>query len=250
MTSLRVLNLMGNPVVKKVRFYRKNLIVRLRQLTYLDDRPVFPRDRACAEAWHNGGHEAEKMERQRWVNKERQKIQESVDYLYNIRKDAEAKRGEEGREVVSRVKPVPMFDCDVMDGTDKTPDNDCDVIETKSEKHYDAMNVDEKQNDDVTRADDDITAEDDDITAEDDDVTMIKEVDPVTFDLDDLPDLEEVDIDQLNEEIDHSMPQVRPHVLRDNYLRESPNRILIEDITEKPPNEESGNGDDLEFGLD
>ena len=38
-------------------------------------RPVFPRDRACAEAWDKGGHEAEKAERQRWVNKERAKIQ-------------------------------------------------------------------------------------------------------------------------------------------------------------------------------
>ena len=36
---------------------------------------MFPRDRACAEAWHVGGHEAEKAERQRWVNKERAKIQ-------------------------------------------------------------------------------------------------------------------------------------------------------------------------------
>ena len=36
----RVLNLMGNPVIKKIRFYRKKLTIRLKELTYLDDRWV------------------------------------------------------------------------------------------------------------------------------------------------------------------------------------------------------------------
>jgi len=47
-------------------------------LTYLDDRPVFPRDRACAEAWERGGREAEKEERQKWDNAEHKKIMDSV----------------------------------------------------------------------------------------------------------------------------------------------------------------------------
>lgn len=94
MPSLRVLNLMGNPVIKAIRFYRKTLTVRLKNLTYLDDRPVFPRDRACAEAWHKGGHKAEKEERERWINKERAKIQASVDYLRGIRENAEFRKKE------------------------------------------------------------------------------------------------------------------------------------------------------------
>ena len=49
-----------------------------KNLQYLDDRPVFPKDRACAEAWSRGGKEAEKEERDRWVNKERRRIQDSV----------------------------------------------------------------------------------------------------------------------------------------------------------------------------
>lgn len=41
----RVLNLMGNEVIKKIANYRRTLTIRLKQLTYLDDRPVFPKER-------------------------------------------------------------------------------------------------------------------------------------------------------------------------------------------------------------
>ena len=51
MPDLRVLYLMGNPVVKKIKNYRKRLTYMLPQLKYLDDRPVFPDDRLRAEAY-------------------------------------------------------------------------------------------------------------------------------------------------------------------------------------------------------
>ncbi|EDO32918.1 predicted protein [Nematostella vectensis] len=71
-----VLNLIGNPVIKKIKNYRKNMILKLKNLKYLDDRPVFPRERACTEAWAQGGPAAEKEERERWINKERQKMED------------------------------------------------------------------------------------------------------------------------------------------------------------------------------
>lgn len=37
---------------------------RLKRLTYLDDRPVFPEERRTVEAWGRGGHEAEVAERE------------------------------------------------------------------------------------------------------------------------------------------------------------------------------------------
>uniref|UniRef100_A0A8D3BF02 Dynein assembly factor 1, axonemal n=1 Tax=Scophthalmus maximus TaxID=52904 RepID=A0A8D3BF02_SCOMX len=77
MPGLRVLNLMGNEVVKKIPNYRKTMIVNLKQLTYLDDHPVFPKDRAC------------RRERVQWETRERRKIQDSLDGMAMIRKRAQ-----------------------------------------------------------------------------------------------------------------------------------------------------------------
>jgi dynein assembly factor 1 len=63
MPNLRVLNLMGNPIIKRTRNYRKTMINKCSQLTYLDDRPIRDQERACAEAWLEGGLEAERKTR-------------------------------------------------------------------------------------------------------------------------------------------------------------------------------------------
>ncbi|CAH8591706.1 unnamed protein product [Heterobilharzia americana] len=58
-----------------------NFILRIiswKNLTYLDDRPVFPKDRACAEAFYAEGIEKEREVRQQWIEAEQQKILDSV----------------------------------------------------------------------------------------------------------------------------------------------------------------------------
>ncbi|XP_077260271.1 LOW QUALITY PROTEIN: uncharacterized protein LOC143896336 [Temnothorax americanus] len=86
MKSLRVVTLTGNPVLKKIKMYRKTMILKCKNLQYLDDRPVFPRDRACAEAWMRGGIDEEAAERNRWIQAEQKKINDSVMALINKRK--------------------------------------------------------------------------------------------------------------------------------------------------------------------
>ncbi|CAL1682955.1 unnamed protein product [Lasius platythorax] len=86
MKSLRVVTLTGNPVLKQIKMYRKTMILKCENLQYLDDRPVFPRDRACAEAWMRGGVDEEMAERNRWIQAEQKKINDSVMALINKRK--------------------------------------------------------------------------------------------------------------------------------------------------------------------
>lgn len=52
MPNLKCLYLKGNPCVRDIRHYRKKVIARLPLLNYLDDRPVFPKDRERAEAFY------------------------------------------------------------------------------------------------------------------------------------------------------------------------------------------------------
>jgi hypothetical protein len=52
MPKLAVLNLMSNPVIRKIQNYRKTMISKCKSLTYLDDRPVFEKERLAVEAWY------------------------------------------------------------------------------------------------------------------------------------------------------------------------------------------------------
>ncbi|XP_058815789.1 dynein axonemal assembly factor 1 homolog [Topomyia yanbarensis] len=85
MKELRVLTMTGNPVVNEIPSYRKTLILECKSLTYLDSRPVFDRDRACAVAWKRGGYEAERKEHQRWKKDEQRKIRRSINATLRLR---------------------------------------------------------------------------------------------------------------------------------------------------------------------
>ena len=71
--ELKVLYLKGNPVVRKIPSYRKELISRLHHLKHLDDRPVFENERLLARAWKEGGPEAERIEKQRQLQERKDK---------------------------------------------------------------------------------------------------------------------------------------------------------------------------------
>ena len=75
--KLKVLYLKGD-ITRSIQNYRRNLIVKIKNLTYLDDRPIKKEDRVGAIAFFEGGYKAEK--------EARIKYREENDKVVQIRK--------------------------------------------------------------------------------------------------------------------------------------------------------------------
>ena len=58
------------------------MITNVKTLTYLDDRPVFDKERLAVEAWAIGGIEAEQKERQRQKQEEIDEHQRGFDGIF------------------------------------------------------------------------------------------------------------------------------------------------------------------------
>ncbi|KAA3673599.1 dynein assembly factor 1, axonemal [Paragonimus westermani] len=116
MPSLRVLYNQGNPFVREVKNYRRRIINLCKQLTYLDDRPVFPKDRACAEAFFEGGAEYEYEVRQKWNESEQQKVIDSCRWLREKRQIIEARRHEKELKDAAEAAGLPTDDIHVNPG--------------------------------------------------------------------------------------------------------------------------------------
>ena len=61
--KLKVVYMQSNPVKKKIKYYRRTMTIKIKGLTYLDDRPVFKNDRRTTEAFWRGGFPEERRER-------------------------------------------------------------------------------------------------------------------------------------------------------------------------------------------
>ncbi|XP_030849199.1 dynein assembly factor 1, axonemal [Strongylocentrotus purpuratus] len=197
MPVLRVLNLMNNPVIKRIKNYRKTLIRDVKNLTYLDDRPVFPKEKACTLAWWEGGREAEKAERDRWINKERQKILDSVEALASIRRRNIEKRKE--REAKELEEHGPDFKREI-------PDPETFIHQPPEDEELFTFNI-EKPSSQQKAASVSPRA------AWSDQPTSSEDIDEGKINIDDLPDLEDIDEDEMM------------------WARKSQNKLLIEDIT-------------------
>ncbi len=78
MANLKVLTYMGNPIVRKTKDYRRKMIIGCQLLTYLDTRPVTPKDRICTEAWRDGGVDAERALREKMAKEEQMKNEQNI----------------------------------------------------------------------------------------------------------------------------------------------------------------------------
>lgn len=187
MKNLKVLNLMGNTVIRNVKNYRKNLIVKCKNLNYLDDRPVFPKDRACAEAWAEGGVEAEKRERDVWINRERKKINDSVEALTQIRKSSMKQKIEKEMRERGEEGEVDIESIDWLTGSYKLTSE----VEKEADEEEITL-ITGKQSED----EEGIFSTRKNVTTEDSTRIFITETGKTDEDLDDLPDLEDVDVSE------------------------------------------------------
>lgn len=78
--SLLSLNVAGNSIVSELSSFRKKVLVGLQNLSYLDQ-PVFNRERASAEAWTEGGREAELRTKKMWQKRKKDEDRASIDYF-------------------------------------------------------------------------------------------------------------------------------------------------------------------------
>mmetsp|Transcript_6051 Transcript_6051/g.6189 ORF Transcript_6051/g.6189 Transcript_6051/m.6189 type:complete len:476 (-) Transcript_6051:185-1612(-) len=118
--DLRVLYLIGNPVIKSIKHYRKTVIARCKSLKYLDDRPVFDEERRRVEAWMavyeiennaDAANEAERLEL-KLIRKEKDDVDErnfkAFEALMNSGKEIKRLRELELQQSqISGVPPVP-----------------------------------------------------------------------------------------------------------------------------------------------
>lgn len=65
--SLSVLKMMGNPIARTMSQYRRKIIYKMPQLTYLDENPVTELEVRCSKAFMEGGRDAEKIEREKYL---------------------------------------------------------------------------------------------------------------------------------------------------------------------------------------
>ncbi|KAG5470049.1 hypothetical protein LSCM4_02742 [Leishmania orientalis] len=82
-----VIYLQGNGLPRRVRHYRRNMILHLPALTYLDERPVFPEERRVTEAWGRGGDAAEAAERAAIREEKRAHLTQCVTVLVEQREE-------------------------------------------------------------------------------------------------------------------------------------------------------------------
>ena len=93
--KLKVLYLKGNDIIRLINNYRRTIIVRLKKLSYLDDRPVREEDRIGAQAYLEGGYAAEMKAREKYRNENDSSYNQKKKKVAEKKEDLEERRRKE-----------------------------------------------------------------------------------------------------------------------------------------------------------
>lgn len=92
LVNLKVLYLKGNPIVGKIKNYRKRVVAELQTLNYFDDRPVKEEERRLAYHWKLAGEAGEQAERQRIKDEKDRKYKSYIEEVKEAREEAKSRR--------------------------------------------------------------------------------------------------------------------------------------------------------------
>lgn len=106
--KLSALYLKGNPVVRKIKHYRKTLLNAMPNLAYLDDRPVFELEKVAVKAWAEGGVEAERAARKAFQTNKVEKDRESMRSFRRWKDERRAARQAEIEKCKKEGRAVPQ----------------------------------------------------------------------------------------------------------------------------------------------
>ena len=157
--NLRVIYLNGNDCVRNIKNYRKTLIAKLKEIRYIDDRPVFDDEKRFALAFAKGGYEEEKKERENYRREQREKEEKRIKDFYNMihpnenqEKNEKKKMSEEERE---KKKLEFLKSIKNKKQNDIFNDNDIGIMpqvkkeESEREIKKNVINEEKKEDDDV-----------------------------------------------------------------------------------------------------
>ena len=98
--KLKVLYLSGNEVTRKIPNYRKTLIGKITNLTYIDNKPIFIDEKRYALAFCKGGYEEERKEREKIKNEKKEKEEKRMEEFTNFYNEMYGIKKEEFKEEV------------------------------------------------------------------------------------------------------------------------------------------------------
>jgi len=145
--DLKVLYMKDNPLIKTTSFYRKRTLAKVPNVTYLDDRPIFPNEKRLSQAWMRGGRKAEDEERE--IIRKEQEISGKVMH-YTMDEEELFSDEDPGEVIVDAVRqysisvdpetPSKVNQESVVDGNVIQPEKISPPSDNKTEKEDKAMN--------------------------------------------------------------------------------------------------------------
>ncbi|KAL3757208.1 hypothetical protein ACHAWU_008013 [Discostella pseudostelligera] len=138
------INMAGNPVVSKVAYFRKKMIVGCKLLRYLD-RPIFEDERASTEAWAKGGPDAERETKERLQQGKKDKERNSLVEFRAWQESVRRSRSLPQDKVDATIPPPLVITNNVQSAVNEDIDSDDEMVPPPLVMESHSVDVAEKE---------------------------------------------------------------------------------------------------------